>query len=102
MNAPETKLLRVEDRRLLTGQGRFVGDIHLDRMVHAAFVRSPHAHATIEHVDAEPARAVPGVIAVYTAADLTERDQTVRAVAGSSVVYLLVGLKYDLRVWQDM
>src|SRR6476619_3652859 len=36
------------------------------------------------------------------AADLTDRDQTVRAVAGSSVVHLLVGLKYDRRVWQDM
>ena len=36
------------------------------------------------------------------AADLTDRDQTVRAVAGSSVVHLLVGLKYDWRVWQVM
>src|SRR5580704_15640642 len=36
------------------------------------------------------------------AADLTERHQTIRAVAGSSVVYLLVGLKYDVKVWQEM
>ena len=51
----KTPLLRVEDRRLLTGQGRFVDDVHLDRMVHAAFVRSPHAHAEIASVDVQPA-----------------------------------------------
>src|ERR1700686_909866 len=46
-------------------------------------------------------KATPGATETL-AADLTDRDQTVRAVAGSSVVYLLVGLKYDRRVWQDM
>src|SRR5258705_8617155 len=46
-------------------------------------------------------KATPGATEIL-AADLTDRDQTVRAVAGSSVVHLLVGLKYDRRVWQDM
>jgi nucleoside-diphosphate-sugar epimerase len=46
-------------------------------------------------------KATPGATETL-AADLTDRDQTVRAVAGSSVVYLVVGLKYDRRVWQDM
>jgi len=46
-------------------------------------------------------KAAPGASETL-AADLTDRDQTVRAVAGSSVVYLLVGLRYDLKVWQEM
>ena len=46
-------------------------------------------------------KATPGATETV-AADLTDRDQTVRAVTGSSVVYLLVGLKYDRKVWQDM
>jgi aerobic carbon-monoxide dehydrogenase large subunit len=62
-------LLRVEDRRLLLGQGRFVDDIHLDRMVHAAFVRSSHAHAEIASVDARAAMN-GGAMAVLTAKDL--------------------------------
>jgi nucleoside-diphosphate-sugar epimerase len=46
-------------------------------------------------------KATPGATETV-AADLTDRDQTIRAVAGSSVVYLLVGLKYDVKVWQEM
>jgi carbon-monoxide dehydrogenase large subunit len=67
--ANQPSLLRVEDRRFLTGQGRFVDDIHLDRMVHAAFVRSPHAHAEIGSVDVQPALDA-GALAVITAKDL--------------------------------
>jgi len=62
-------LLRVEDRRLLTGHGRFVDDIHLDRMVHAAFVRSPHAHAELGTVNLEPAMKA-GAVAAFAANDL--------------------------------
>ena len=65
----KTTLLRVEDRRLLTGQGRFVDDIHLDRMVHAVFVRSPHAHAEVASVDIQAAMKA-GALAVLTASDL--------------------------------
>ena len=64
-----TALLRVEDRRLLTGQGRFVDDIHLDRMFHAAFVRSSHAHAEIVSINVEPAMKA-GAVAVFTGDDL--------------------------------
>ena len=66
---PKQTLLRVEDRRLLTGQGRFVDDIHLDRMVHAVFVRSPHAHAEIRGIDRRAALDA-GAFAVLTAEDL--------------------------------
>jgi carbon-monoxide dehydrogenase large subunit len=63
---------RREDLRLLTGRGNYAADAAPSGMAVAIFLRSPHAHASIEHIDAEPARAVPGVIAVYTAADLTD------------------------------
>ncbi|MGH3151441.1 MAG: xanthine dehydrogenase family protein molybdopterin-binding subunit [Streptosporangiaceae bacterium] len=61
---------RSEDPRILTGAGRYVDDIKLPGMLHAAFVRSPMAHARVLSVDASAARALPGVVAVLTGADL--------------------------------
>jgi carbon-monoxide dehydrogenase large subunit len=61
---------RKEDAKLLTGRGRYVDDLKLPRMLHMSVVRSPHAHATITGIDASAARAMPGVEAVLTAADL--------------------------------
>ncbi|HYS18005.1 MAG TPA: xanthine dehydrogenase family protein molybdopterin-binding subunit [Candidatus Binatia bacterium] len=63
---------RREDRRLLTGRGRYVDDLRLPDLLHAAIVRSPHAHAYIVEVDARRAQALPGVVAVLTIADLPE------------------------------
>jgi len=63
-------LRRNEDPRLLTGQALFTDDVHLAGMVHAAFLRSPYAHARIRRIDASRARQRPGVVAVYTAPDL--------------------------------
>lgn len=63
-------LPRLEDQRLLTGQGRFTDDISLPREAHAAFVRSPHAHARIARIDCATAKSAPGVIAIYTGEDL--------------------------------
>ncbi len=60
---------RREDPRLLTGTGTFTDDIRLPGMVHAAMLRSPHAHARIRAIDTAKAKAAPGVLAVYTAAD---------------------------------
>src|SRR4051794_23942324 len=60
------KVERVEDGRILTGRGRYIDDVQLPRMLHAAFVRSPFAHARIVSVDAGEARAAPGVAAVLT------------------------------------
>jgi 2-furoyl-CoA dehydrogenase large subunit len=63
-------VLRVEDERLLLGRGRFVGDLTpLANLHHAAFVRSPHAHAEVRSVDASAALALDGVVAVVTGAD---------------------------------
>ncbi|MGH6618518.1 MAG: xanthine dehydrogenase family protein molybdopterin-binding subunit, partial [Alphaproteobacteria bacterium] len=61
---------RVEDTRLLTGRGRYTDDIDLDNQAYAVVLRSPHAHAEIRAIDAAPALAAPGVLAVYTAADI--------------------------------
>ena len=73
---------RLEDPELLTGSGRFVDDIHLPGMLHAAFVRSPLAHAAIIRIDAVAARAMDGVTAVYTAADLKPHLVSDRIVVG--------------------
>jgi aerobic carbon-monoxide dehydrogenase large subunit len=62
--------LRKEDPRMLTGRGRYVADIALPGMLHAAVLRSPHAHARIRRVDPARARAHPGVIDVVSFADL--------------------------------
>jgi carbon-monoxide dehydrogenase large subunit len=62
--------VRNEDRRLLTGQALFVDDMQLPGMLHAAFVRSDHAHALIHGIDASAALARAGVVAVITAEDL--------------------------------
>lgn len=60
---------RVEDMRLISGKGRFTDDISLPNEAHAYMVRSPRAHAVITGIDAEDAKAAPGVIAVITGAD---------------------------------
>ena len=69
---------RKEDPALLRGEGRYVDDIHLPGMLHAAFVRSPYAHARISGIDKTAALAVAGVHAVIVYADLPEsvRSQT--------------------------
>jgi CO/xanthine dehydrogenase Mo-binding subunit len=63
-------LKRVEDPRLLTGQGRYIDDIDRPNMLHAAVLRSPHAHARIVSIDVSAAAALPGVVAVLTGADI--------------------------------
>ncbi|HKB26931.1 MAG TPA: xanthine dehydrogenase family protein molybdopterin-binding subunit, partial [Methylomirabilota bacterium] len=60
---------RPDDPRILTGRGRYVDDVVLPRMVHVAFVRSPHAHARVTRVEVGRARRAPGVAGVLTGAD---------------------------------
>ena len=61
---------RNEDPRLLTGQALFTDDVELPGMLHVAFVRSQYAHARLRDIDVSAARAMPGVVAIYTADDL--------------------------------
>ena len=63
---------RVEDDRLLTGKGRYVADIAPDDVLEAVFLRSPMAHARITSIDVSAAKAAPGVVAVFTGADIEE------------------------------
>ncbi len=64
------RVLRREDPKFLTVGGTYVGDIPIEGALHASFVRSSLAHGRIESVDLEEAVAAPGVVAVYTVADL--------------------------------
>ena len=62
---------RREDPRFITGKGNYTDDLKLAGMTYAAFVRSPHAHARIKSINVSKARALPGVVAVFTGADMT-------------------------------
>ena len=66
------KITRVEDPALLRGKGRYLDDIHLPGMLHAAFVRSQYAHARITGIDASSALDMDGTVAVYALDDLRE------------------------------
>src|SRR3979411_3325639 len=66
------RIPRLEDKPRLTGKGRFIDDITVPGMLHAAFVRSPHPHAAVHAIDAEHALAVPGVHSVVTLDDLAQ------------------------------
>ncbi len=63
---------RVEDKRFITGHGNYVDNIILPGQTHAAFVRSDYAHAKIVSVDVTGAKAMPGVVAIYTGADVAD------------------------------
>lgn len=65
---------RLEDHRLVTGRGHFIDDKPADGALWLYVLRSPHAHATILSIDAEAARAMPGVEAIFTGADLVADD----------------------------
>ncbi|MCI0866996.1 MAG: xanthine dehydrogenase family protein molybdopterin-binding subunit [Chloroflexi bacterium] len=75
---------RFEDPRLVAGQGSYVDDITVPGMLHAAFLRSPYAHARIRSVDASVAREMPGVVAVLTGDDIVDAlpDLPSRAMTG--------------------
>jgi carbon-monoxide dehydrogenase large subunit len=63
---------RREDRRLITGQGRYTNDFNLDGQAHAAFRRADRAHAVIKSIDTEAAKRAPGVLAVLTGTDVAD------------------------------
>ncbi len=65
-------VLRKEDRRFITGKGRYVDDIKIQGATHAHFVRSPHAHARIKGIDVSAAEKMPGVVAVLTGREIVD------------------------------
>jgi len=72
MNAPliGARIARKEDYRFLTGAGQYTDDVTLPNQAYAAFVRSPHAHANIKSASVEKAKKAPGVLGVFTGADV--------------------------------
>jgi carbon-monoxide dehydrogenase large subunit len=87
---------RREDPRFLRGDGRFVDDVTLPGLLHAAFLRSPHAHARIARVSVAAARAMPGVAAAYAFAEL-ERWLKPLPVFGAPPAGLAAAVHFDLR-----
>jgi len=73
------RVKRVEDPRFLQGLGRYIADRWSPQTLHAAFLRSPHAHARIVRVDVGPARAVSGVVAVMTGEEAARHVRPLRA-----------------------
>src|SRR6185436_17096166 len=68
------RVFRSEDPRILTGRGHYIDDLVLPGMLHAAFMRSTVPHGRLMSVDVSEAREQPGVIAVYTGADMAEKS----------------------------
>src|SRR5437762_3300340 len=87
---------RREDPRFLRGEARFVDDVTLPGLLHAAFLRSPHAHATLAHIRTEAARTMPGVVAVFTHADLA-RWMKPLPLFGAPPPGLAAAVKFELR-----
>ena len=73
------RVLRAEDPRILTGRGRYIDDVVLPGMLHAAFLRSQIPHGVLRSVDASEARQLPGVVAVYTGEDMARMVEPARA-----------------------
>ena len=82
---------RVEDPVLITGKGCYVDDIQLPGMLHMAFLRSPYPHANILSIQVSAARAMPGVVAVVTGDDLSERLHV-------PVMPLVPGMSISIRI----
>ena len=66
------RVKRKEDQRFLTGTGRYVDDLPLARATYAYFLRSPHAHARIKSIDTSKAKAMPGVVEIFTGKDTAD------------------------------
>jgi carbon-monoxide dehydrogenase large subunit len=89
LEAPSTDMLgkrvkRTEDPRFITGKGRYLDDIKLQSMTHIAVLRSPYAHANIRSIDTSAAAKMPGVIAVFTGADIPYNPLPMAWPAGGS------------------
>jgi aerobic carbon-monoxide dehydrogenase large subunit len=69
-----SRIKRREDPRLIIGRGTYVDDVQLPRMTYAAILRSPYAHARIRSINVDQAKALPGVVAVITGADLQGKN----------------------------
>src|SRR4029077_391927 len=76
---------RKEDKRFITGKGRYVDDIKLVGMTYAHFIRSPHAHAKVKSIDSSEAMKMPGVLAVLTGKELVD-DKIGNLICGWAII----------------
>ena len=76
------RVKRLEDPRLLRGQASFVDDLRLPGVLHAAILRSSHAHARIRKIDLSAVRAAPGVVDAFCLADVWESPPTIPVLVG--------------------
>jgi CO/xanthine dehydrogenase Mo-binding subunit len=86
-------LNRVEDPRFLRGEGRYIDDISLPEMAHAATLRSPHAHARIVSVDTSKAEQLPGVIRVLTGADVAARAAPLPSFGAGPIIQDMIAIE---------
>jgi CO/xanthine dehydrogenase Mo-binding subunit len=86
-------LNRVEDPRFLRGEGRYVDDIVLPGMAHAAIVRSPHAHARIVSIDTAKAEQLPGVVKVLTGADVAARADPLPSFGAGPIIQDMIAIE---------
>src|SRR6185503_1304147 len=87
---------RREDPRFLRGDGRFIDDVVLAGLVHAAFLRSPYAHARLARLNTDAARAMPGVVGVFTFGDLARWLKPL-PLFGAPPPGLAASVRFDLR-----
>src|ERR1700694_473256 len=71
LNSIGQSIRRKEDKRFLTGAGQYTDDVNQHNQTWAYFLRSPHAHAKIRAIDTAKTKSAPGVVALFTGADLT-------------------------------
>ena len=79
-------VVRKEDKRFITGKGRYVDDVKLVGMTHAHFVRSPHAHAKVKSIDTSAAAKMPGVLAVLNGKQLVD-DKVGNLICGWAITF---------------
>lgn len=94
------RVVRKEDRRFITGRGRYTDDFVVPRMAQAFFVRSPHPHARIVSIDADAARDMPGVIAVLTGKDLVD-DRIGNLICGW-MIHSIDGTPMKMGAWRAL
>src|SRR6185295_15430340 len=92
---------RREDPRLLRGEGRFVDDVTLPGLLHASFLRSPHAHARVVRIETAAARAMPGVAGVFAFDDLA-RFMKPLPLFGAVPPGLGAAIRFDVRTAPQM
>src|ERR1700747_3462114 len=93
-------VVRKEDKRFITGKGRYVDDIKLVGMTHAQFIRSPHAHAKVKSIDASAALKMPGVLAVLNGKELVD-DKIGNLICGWAIT-LKDGSPMKMGAWPAM